>query len=400
MKYAGIDWARRDHRVCVVADDGSVRARLSVTDDAKGYEEIIRTIGDPQGVRIAIERKDLRLVDFLISMGYEVFFVPPGRVRNLRDRYRSGLSKSDDFDSYVLAQTMRLDRDIPIPVKPVKESYQRVRALWEMRGRLVKRRLAMASQFEELARVSFPEFMDAFPDLVPSAFRFFLEHPSKQKTDRLSDVELVRAIKASGFTKKSSQERIRKALRGPRQYMNPAVAGIKAAEAIILARDILRLYEDTKEIEKELEKAMSACPEAGLFQRLPGIGIVGASGLVSLFSSYDFQDYHAVQAFIGVVPETIQSGEFSRARFRFACHKGYRDLMVNIAFTFMHRNPLFRAVYRRLREEGKTHSHALRIMAKTLAKIFYAIWRDQRPYDENIFLAARERRRYGVPASP
>jgi hypothetical protein len=48
------------------------------------------------------------------------------------------------------------------------------------------------------------------------------------------------------------------------------------------------------------------------------------------------------------------------------------------------------AFYRRKRQEGKTHSMAVRALSKVGVRIIYALWCKHEPYQAAIFLAAQQ----------
>jgi uncharacterized membrane protein YbaN (DUF454 family) len=52
--------------------------------------------------------------------------------------------------------------------------------------------------------------------------------------------------------------------------------------------------------------------------------------------------------------------------------------------------PWAEAYYHRKRQEGKTHSMAVRALSNVWVRIIYALWRKQEPYQAAIFLASQQ----------
>ncbi|MFC7658397.1 IS110 family transposase [Pseudonocardia benzenivorans] len=106
----GVDWAKDDHAVCVLAPDGEQLQRFSVTHDRTGLRTMVGRLSKAGVVEVGIERPDGPVVDALRQAGLVVFVIPPGQLKNLRSRYGSAGNKDDRFDAYVLADTVRTDR--------------------------------------------------------------------------------------------------------------------------------------------------------------------------------------------------------------------------------------------------------------------------------------------------
>src|SRR5450631_2072799 len=106
---AGVDWAKADHAVCVVGDQGEVLERFTVVDDAAGLKQLARRLLRAGVSQVGIERGDGPVVETLLAAGLTVFVIPPGQVKNLRSRYGSAGNKDDRSGAYVLADVVRTD---------------------------------------------------------------------------------------------------------------------------------------------------------------------------------------------------------------------------------------------------------------------------------------------------
>jgi hypothetical protein len=86
----------------------------------------------------------------------------------------------------------------------------------------------------------------------------------------------------------------------------------------------------------------------------------------------------------------IQSGNFAKAHRRYACNKVLRNAMHQFGWHSTRCEPWALAYYQRKRQEGKTHTVAVRALANHWVRILFAAWSNQRPYDRAIFLAAQQ----------
>jgi transposase len=101
---AGVDWAKDDHVVCVVGEQGEVIERFTVANDAAGLKQMTRRL-----LRAGVEQVGIERGDGLLLAALTIFVIPPSQVKNLRSRYGSAGNKDDRFDAYVLADVVRTD---------------------------------------------------------------------------------------------------------------------------------------------------------------------------------------------------------------------------------------------------------------------------------------------------
>ncbi len=76
---AGADWAKDDHAVCVVGDQGGALERFTVRHDAAGLRQMAARLLHAGALQTGIERSDGPVADTLLQAGLTVFVIPPGR---------------------------------------------------------------------------------------------------------------------------------------------------------------------------------------------------------------------------------------------------------------------------------------------------------------------------------
>ena len=67
--------------------------------------------------------------------------------------------------------------------------------------------------------------------------------------------------------------------------------------------------------------------------------------------------------------------------FRFACDKKLRDALIDFAQDSRRASPWAADIYVRARGRGKTHPHAVRILARAWLGVIWRCWQDRLPYD-------------------
>jgi hypothetical protein len=155
--YLGVDWADQTHAGSGVAADGTKIAAHTVPHTAEGWSEWGRELDQwrAQGVEVwaAIERREGRVVDFLLDHGVAVYPVNPKALGRARDRFRQSGAKDDPFDARVLADVLRTDHAHLQALPPSSDAAQELKLLTEdYSGRSGSRRVWSTSSPTPLRR--------------------------------------------------------------------------------------------------------------------------------------------------------------------------------------------------------------------------------------------------------
>lgn len=180
---AGLDWASREHAVCIIDDSGAIRDRFDVTHDAAGLRELLarlrRYAPTAAPLPVAIERPSGLVVDALIEAGFAVVPIHPNVVKATRPRYRSHGAKSDASDAYLLADLLRTDGARFRPLQPQSDALRALRASVRGRDDLVATRVQLANQLRSLLESFWPGAAAVFADIdSPIALAFVQRYPT------------------------------------------------------------------------------------------------------------------------------------------------------------------------------------------------------------------------------
>lgn len=106
--FVGVDWGNSHHQLCVVDGAGHLVEQGKVTHDVAGIRDLQVRLGRRGAiVGVAIERSEGLLVEALQAQGHRLFCVSPKMSARARERYRLAPTKSDAFDAFVLADSLR-----------------------------------------------------------------------------------------------------------------------------------------------------------------------------------------------------------------------------------------------------------------------------------------------------
>ena len=103
-----------------------------------------------------------------------------------------------------------------------------------------------------------------------------------------------------------------------------------------------------------------------------------------------YADAAGLQALAGTAPVLFQSSTYAKAHRRTACLKPLRNAMQHFAWQSTLQEAWALTYYQHKRAEGKSHAVAVRALANSWLRIIYALWRDGRPYQTEIFTAAQQ----------
>ncbi|MPY81362.1 MAG: transposase, partial [Actinophytocola sp.] len=106
--FVGIDWGNAHHQLCIIDSAGRLVEQAKLAHDAAGLRDLqARLARCGKIVGVAIERSEGLLVETLQEHGHRLFCVSPKMSARARERYRLAPTKSDAFDAFVLADSLR-----------------------------------------------------------------------------------------------------------------------------------------------------------------------------------------------------------------------------------------------------------------------------------------------------
>jgi transposase len=381
---AGVDWAKDDHAVCVVGDQGEVLERFTVAHDAAGLRQLAARLLRA-GVRQAgIERGDGPVVDTLLAAGLTVFVIPPGQVKNLRSRYGSAGNKDDRFDAYVLADVVRTDARRLRPLELDSDQATALRSAVRARRDLVGHRVAAANQLRAHLQIAFPGATVLFAAIDSEITLAFLSRfTTQEQADWLSPKRLATWLKSVAYSGRSDpaalHARLLAAPRGKTGEHACAHAGVTLALVAVLQV----LNTQIKVLAASITAQLAAHPDAAIFQSLPRSGTVRAARLLAEIGDARgrFPTRDSLTCLAGVAPSTRQSGKAKAVTFRWGADKQLRDALCDFAGDSRRASPWAADLYDKAIARGCDHPHAVRILARAWAHVIWRCWQDRIPYD-------------------
>ena len=388
MVFVGLDWAATAHAVCVLDPTGTVRWRGSVPHSAEGLAELVRRLrqfGPPATVRVAIERPSGVLIDTLIDAGVQVVPIHPNVVKASRARYSAAHPKSDDGDSYLLADLLRTDGHRFRPLRPLADDTRALRALVRGRDDLVGQRVALANQLRALLERFWPGAAVIFADVdSPIALAFLARYPTPQSAERVGERRLAQFLRRHAYCGRRPAAELLGRLRGaPVGRAGEAECDASGELVRSLVAILVPLVTQIQPLSAAIAAALADHPDGPLIQSLPRRGQVNAAQLLAELGDdrARFPTPEQLAAEAGAAPVTRASGKHHAVVFRWVCNKRLRQAVTTFADNSRHASPWAAAAYARARARGCDHPHAIRILARAWLRVIWRCWQDRRPYD-------------------
>jgi len=386
--FAGLDWAKENHAVCVVDEQGQTAWQGMVVHTASGMKQLVRDlsrISPPELLPIAIERPTGLIVDTLVDGGHPVVPIHPNVLNATRPRYKAAPGKSDPGDAYVLADLLRTDGHRLRALRPQSDQVRALKALVRSRDDLIAARVAQSNQLQALLDSFWPGASRLFSRLHSKiSLAFLTRYPTPSAARYLGAKRMERFLRRQGYPGRSQPEelvaRLREAAQG---LVGTAEESAKGYLVSVHVKVLEALVDQTQQLNKQIEQAVEASPSGRILMSFPRAGKINAAQILAELGEdparYPTNDALAAEA--GVAPVTYRSGTYRRVSCRQACNKRLRKALTGFADNSRHASPWAKQIYVRARTRGRTHPQAIRILARAWGRVIWRAWQDGKAYD-------------------
>jgi transposase len=386
---AGLDWASDEHALCVVDAAGRVLLERHFTHDERGLAELCRSLVQRGVERVAIERPEGVLIERLLEAGMVVIPVHPNQLKASRPRFRASghRSKSDSFDAFCLAELARTDHHRFRALVPDSDETKALRVLTRAREDLVRSRVALANQLRAELEAFWAGAATLFSEIDSAISLAFLErYPSPIEASRLGEKRLEGFLAKNRYCGgKSASELLERIRKAPKGRAGKAEMEARREAVLALVGTLKVLVERIKGLEERIAGAVRAHPDGEVFLSLfvsPKSTLTAASLVAHIGDQRGrYPTNEALAAAAGMSPVAVESGKRKVAAFRRACDKRLRKALATLAESTRHHHPWAKQIYRRARQRGCDHAHAIRILGRAWVRVIFRMWQDGLPYD-------------------
>ena len=218
----------------------------------------------------------------------------------------------------------------------------------------------------------------------PIALTFLAAYPTPEHAAGLTAKRLAAFLARQGYPgRRSAADLLARLHAAP---VSPTGAAARAAHGALVRAlvGVLRpLVTELQHLTVAIRQAVAAHPDGPVLRSFPRAGQINAAQILAELGDQRarFGSDAQLAAEAGVAPVTAASGKHRGVRFRYACNKRLRQAVTRLADNSRHSSPWAAAVYRRARDRGCRHPHAVRILARAWIRILWRCWQTATPYD-------------------
>jgi transposase len=398
MWYAGIDWADEHHDAVVIDEAGKRVLSLRVAHSAEGLAQLhagLGGIGDvgeqPEHLACIVETSQGLLLSSLLEAGLAVYPVNPKTV----DRHRepSG-AKTDAIDAYLLARTGRSDLADLRRLTPDSPVVAELKVLTRDQDSLIQGQTRLVNQLTACLKAYYPAALTLFSKLhQPSTLAFLAAFPTLAQARAAAVEDLARVLAAAAYPGAAAKARtIHERLQATHLEADSALTRAKARLMVSLVAQLQVLLPQIAAYDAEISRLFLTHADSAAFASLPRAGERLAPRLLAEWGDDRgrYREAASVQGLAGTAPVAVESGKFRTVRRRHACLKPLRNVLHQFAWQSTQAEAWALAYYQRKRQEGTSHSMAVRALANQWVRIIYALWSKHQVYDAGVFLAAQQ----------
>lgn len=379
-----MDIGKTHHWVCVVDADGRVRLSVKVVNDETEISAVIdrvRSLAVETVWAVDIIGAPSALLLTMLGRAEQMVRYASGRVVAAMSAAYTGEGKTDAKDSFVIAETVRLRRDLTV-VDPAGQLVRSLDLLIAHRADLIADRVRLINRLRDLMTSVFPCLERAFDyKSCKGAVVLLTGYPTPVAIRRIGENRLTGWLRRQRV--RDAAGLAQRAVAAARQQ-TVVLPGQDIAAGIIseLARALVALDQRVKAVDAQIADTFDEHPQAAIIQSMPGFGpILGATLLAAAGDLAAFPSAGHLAAAAGLVPVPNDSGRRSGNLHRpLRYSRPLRHVFYLSAMTSTMRDGPNRDYYLKKRSQGRTHTQAVIALARRRVDVLWALLRDQRCY--------------------
>jgi transposase len=382
--WVGIDAGKATHHACAMDAEGRVVFSQKVSNDQVAIEQLVtRATAAADQVRWAVDLTSnaaALLLAVLVTSGQKVVYVP-GRVVNRMTGVFRGEAKTDAKDARVIAETARMRADLSEITTP-DDLVVELSRLTACREDLMADWVRGVNRLRDLLTSVFPALEAAFDYTTRSALILVAGFCTPREVLAAGQDGLTGHLVEHKAWRKGIPGMVTAALRAA-QGQAVRLPGESTTAVLVkrLARKLLDLDREIKDIDKLIAGRFRAHPQAEVIESLPGLGpILGSEFLVATGGDLAaFATSGRLASYAGLVPVPQDSGRVSgNLRRPKRYNRKLRRVFYMAALSSIKGDGPSRVFYDRKRGERLVHTQALLALARRLVDVLWALLRDNR----------------------
>ncbi len=407
MYYVGIDIAKKFHIASVLDDNNNIIKKNykieSELSDFTLFTSMLSSIDqDKQNFIIGMEATGLLFENLYLSLktqGFNVVLLNPYQTNRFREMDTMKYVKNDNIDSQMIAALLKSGRYSKAYVS--EELYQSIKSLYRHKATLMEEMKKAKRQVSTTLAIVFPEFEQIIKDPFSVSGMALLEkYPTAKHYKHASGeriLKVFRNIKGNNFNIQKANKLLGLAItsiyQGNAKEERAYVILSNLRRIKFLKEEILQcefqmtqLLDDTN---KKIDKSFSKDDEVYISQLVDNLRTIDGVSDKTIFAILSecgdinrFKDAKAFIGFLGLYPTLYQSG--NSTKYGKLAKRGARLAKMAIyqaSIAAIRHNDELKKLYLDKKSSGRAAKECVIVVARKLAKIIYAIYKYNTPYD-------------------
>jgi len=402
MFYVGIDIAKNFNVAFVVDDkDKVIKKSFKFNNDEEGFNTFFNLLSSIDktlsNFSIAMEATGLlfeNLYLYLKEKGYNVILLNPFQTSRFREMDTMKKVKNDNIDAIMIASLIKSGRYSKAYVS--EEVYASLKALHRHKASLQEQLKKNKRQVSTLLAVVFPEMQKVIKDPFSVSSLALLEKYPTAKHYRYASAQRIlhifRNIKGNNFNLEKANkllELAKSSIYSGNAYDERAfiiqshIKFIRLLNEEIKALDnqMLELFNPSPSFTKEEEKEITDIIDN--LRTIPGVSDKTLFAIMGECGNLDrFRNSTAFIGYLGLYPTLEQSGNTSKhGKLAKRGAKLAKKALYQAAISSIRHNSEMKKLYCDKTSQGKAKKEAIVIVARKLASIILAIYKNNKPYN-------------------
>jgi len=397
--FVGLDWADKKHDVCIQKKGQSKRIFKIIIHSPESIDHWVNALHKQHkgNIAIAVELNKGPIIFALQKYPFVTLFpIHAATLAKYRETFTSSGAKNDPRDAEI---ALDLLLNYPQKFKPLDRqsvAIRKLEVLVEKRRSLVDDKRRFVNQLISALKYYYPQPLVWFSHRNTELFCDFINRwPTLQQFKRAREQTIRKFFQSYGgqstVNLNHRLEQRKKAL-----YLTEDPAVIEPYQ--LLAKSLASLIKTAtiaiREFDKQIASQFHVMDDSEIFQSLPGVGpCLGPRLLVAFGEDRSrFQNAAQLQAYTGVAPVTVSSGQKTWIHWRWQCSKFVRQTIIEWAAKTIRSSYWAALYYEKQRSKGNSHQAAVRALAYKWIRIVFKCWKDRNLYSETKYLQALRKR--------
>ncbi len=387
MFYLGIDIGKNVHFACVVDDKGKLVVKpFSFTVNIAGYQRLLLAIKkiDKQSLHIGFEATGpywLTLFQYLKSVDLDkISVLNPLQVSSFRNQSIRGI-KTDKVDCFLIADILRMGNYVNYRLP--SDELLSLRKLSRFRADLVAQLAQLKTKILNILDLVFPEYGKLFNNVFGISSKAILDLACTPE-----EIAKLNLSKLKSLIKTTSRNHIKpdKALK-LKQAAKKSV-GIKFS-VDTFSMELKFTFEHLKFLEAQIQALETKIKTVFKQQdvrltSIPGIADVSAATILSEIgdiANFTKQGAKKLVAFAGIDAKVRNSGQHTgKAKMSKRGSRYLRSAIFQSSLVASIHDPLFKGIYQKQINRGKSHRVAISHVANKMTHVIYSVLKNNKPY--------------------